>query len=132
ARTTRRSPYESARGAVLVLEAVQHDVELQHTHGADDRGRTGRLGARRIEDLRRAFLGELAEAGVELLPLHRFREDDAREMFGGEARDAAELDIRAVGQRVADAQAAAIHHADHVARPRFLDGRAFTRQELLR
>ena len=132
ARIARRDLLDPARRAVLVLEAMQHDVELQHADGADDRRRSRRLGAGREEHLRRALFGELAQTGVELLPLHRIGQDDAREMLRREARNAAELQVGLGRQRVADAKRAAVHDADDVARPRFLDRRALARQELLR
>ena len=93
ARIARRDLLDAACRAVLVLEAMQHDVELQHADRADDRRRARRLGARRVEHLRRALFRELAQPGVELLSLHRIGEDDAREVLRREARDAAELEI---------------------------------------
>src|SRR3954469_19215831 len=114
-----------------MLEAVQHDVELQLAHRADDRRRAGRLRARSVEHLRRALFRQLTQARVELLPLHRVRDHDAREMLRRKARNAAELEIRLLGERVADTKRAAIHHADDVTRPRLLARRALARHELL-
>src|SRR6476620_4321551 len=123
---------EAAGGTVLVLESMQHDVELEQSDSADDRSRAQRVRSRRVEHLRCALFGELAESGVELLSLERVRGDDAREVLRREAWNAGELELVPFGERVADAEGAAVHHADHVARPRFLDGRAFTCEELLR
>src|SRR6185437_16411458 len=93
ARVTRSDPLEARRGAVLVLEPVEHDVELKHAYGADDRRRARRFSPRGEEHLRSAFFGELPEPGVELLPLHRIGEHDAREMLRREPRDARELEV---------------------------------------
>ena len=84
------------------------------------------------EHLRRALFGELAQPRVELLALHRVRADDAREVLRREARDPANSTSPFGRERVADAQRAAVDHADHVARPRLLDRGALARQELLR
>ena len=53
-------------------------------------------------------------------------------MLGREARDPLELDALAFGEGVADAQVAAVHHPDDVARIRLLDRRALAGEELLR
>ena len=53
-------------------------------------------------------------------------------MLGREARNAGEFEPAVCRERVADAQRAAIHHANHVARPRLLHRRTLARQELLR
>src|SRR4051794_11550322 len=74
----RRDLLESAGGAVLVLEAMQHDVELEQADGADDRCRAQRVGAGGVEHLRGALLRELTESSIELLSLERIRGDDAR------------------------------------------------------
>src|SRR5689334_6813071 len=68
-RIASRDLLEPAWRTVLVLEAMQHHVELEQTDRADDRRRAQRVGARRVEHLRRALFRELAEPGVELLSL---------------------------------------------------------------
>src|SRR3712207_6845576 len=70
-RVARRYSLEAAWCAVLVLEPVEHDVELELSDRADDRCRAQRVGAGGVEHLRRPFLGELAQPRVELLPLER-------------------------------------------------------------
>src|SRR5258707_3095972 len=89
--------------AVLVRERVLADVELQLADRAEDR----RAAVERMEDLDRALLAELLEPGAQLLRLHRGRELDAAEYFGGEKRQAAELQRLALGERVAETDGAA-------------------------
>src|SRR5690606_29617916 len=113
--------------AVLVLQAVQQHVELELAHRADDRaGPDDRL---LVEDLGRAFLGELPEPGVELLSAERVGEADPGKELGREAGDVGELETGPFGERVADAQGAAVVQADHVPRPGFLDGAALPGQK---
>ena len=85
-----------------------------------------------VEDLDGAFLGELVEALLELLPLRGVEHDDAVEELGGEARDALELDARSLGERVADAEVARVPEAEDVAGPGLLDERPLLREELER
>ena len=66
-----RDFFEPARRAVLMFQTMEHDVELKHSDGADNWRRSRRLRSGREEHLGRAFFGELAKAGVELLPFHR-------------------------------------------------------------
>src|SRR5215207_877663 len=53
-------------------------------------------------------------------------------MLRRETWNVGELEIAVLRQRVANAQVPAIHHADHVTGPRFLDGVALASHELLR
>src|SRR5690606_24620428 len=130
ARRAIRQPRELRNHTVLVLQPVQQHIELELPHGADDRRHTGRRIL--VEHLHRAFLRELTESRVQMLASHGVRNGDAREVLGAEARDAAERDVAVRGQRVADAEAAAVMDADHVAGPRLLHGHTLLGQELLR
>src|SRR5688500_14407423 len=84
--------FEPAANAVLVLESMHHHVELEETHGTDDRRGSAHLGSGCEENLRGAFLGELPEPCVELLASQGVLEHHAREVLGSKARDAAELE----------------------------------------
>src|SRR6187200_2053828 len=92
ARMARRDLFEATGCTVLVLEAVEHDVELEQTDRADDRRRAQRVGPRGVKHLRGTLFRELAQAGVELFPLERIRGDDAREVLRRETWDAGELE----------------------------------------
>src|SRR5688500_1379248 len=122
---------EFARHTVFILQPEHHHVELKEAYRADDGRGACRVRARGKENLGRALLCELPEADVELLPPHRVAHYHAREMFGRESRNALELQVPVGREGIADAEHAAVHHADHVAGEGFLDGRALTRHELL-
>src|SRR5690606_41547852 len=105
--------------AVLVLEAVEQDVELEHPDGADDgRRTTGRVA---VEDLGGAFLGELLKARIELFAAQRVGDADAGEVFRGEPRDPAELEpaVRREGVSVPKVSPSVAH--DNATRPGFLE-----------
>src|SRR5690606_37830505 len=89
ARVAERILLQLALHAVLVLEPVQHHVELQLANGTHYRRRTGcTLG---VEHLRSALFSELAKARVQRLAAQRVLRRYAREVLGREARNAAEL-----------------------------------------
>src|SRR5690606_35307747 len=116
--------------AVLVLQPVEQDIELELTDRADDRRDAGCRVL--VEHLHRALFRELAKPRVQVLAAHRVRYGDACEVLGAEARDAAERDVAGGRERVADAQVAAVVDTDDVAGPRLLDGHTLLRQEPLR
>ena len=99
--------------AVLGLEAVLHDFELQPTDSAEDRI-DEELVALAVE-LDSTFVGELLEALFELLAAERIFQTYAHEMLGRKARDAFKGEGLAVDEGVADAQVAAVPDADDVA-----------------
>ena len=69
----------------------------------------------RAEDLDRALLAQLREAGLELLGPQRVGHLDAAEHLGREEGQAGELQRFALGQRVAELQHAVVGDADDVA-----------------
>ena len=121
-----------------MLEPVQHHVELQQSHRADDRDRAHlRFGE---EDLRRSFLGEFAQSLVERLAAQWVLGEDAREVLRCESRDTdilEQLAVRRLGcvggrERVADPQQPAVVHADHVTGQRFFGEGPLATEKLLR
>ena len=86
---------------VLVLQPLLQHVELQRAHDADD-GLRAVIG---LEHLHDALLGHLLQRFLQLLRLHGVADADAAQDFRREGRHAAENQILALGQRVADAQA---------------------------
>ena len=115
-----------------MLQPVEHHVELKLPHRTHNGRGAERVGARGVEHLRRALLRELPQPRVELFALERIGSNDPRKMLRRETRDPGEFQLAVRRKRIADAQRAAIHHADHVTRPGLLDHRPLTRQELLR
>ena len=87
----------------------------------------------RQEELHHALLRHLLQRLAQLLRLHGVGELDAAQDLGREARHAAEHDVLALGQRVADAQRAVVRDADHVAGPGLVgDGAVLGEEELRR
>jgi hypothetical protein len=97
---------------VLVLEALLEHFELEKTDGAE----IGVLAAatRKEEELDDAFLGELLEAAVEGLALHRVLEAHGDEVLRGEAGDAGELQRSGVRKSVPHAELSGVVEADDV------------------
>ena len=119
---------EIDRQRVFGLKPLRQHVELQRTDDADD----GRRAVIRQEQLDDALLGHLRQRFAQLLGLHGVLEPDAAQDFRGEARHAAEHDVLALGQRIADPQRAVIGDADHVAGKRLLGQCAVLGEEELR
>ena len=111
--------------AVLVLQPVHHDVELQRA----DRSQQQRTTAVPLEDLDRALLAQLLQSQLQLLRAHRIGELDALEHLGREERQSGELQVLALGERIAELQRAPVRDADDVARPRHVEHVAPLRQE---
>ena len=101
---------------VLVFKAVRHHVKLELAHRphhqvtAVDRGK--HLGG--------TLLGQLLQALLQLLGLHRISQANAAKQLRGEVRDAGELQILALGERIAYLDSAVVVQADDVARHRLL------------
>ncbi len=97
-------------GAVLVLEAVLNDFELQL---AD---RTHHLAVARIHDkkLGHPFVGQLLNALFQLLGFHRVIILQLLENLGREAGNPLELQVFALGQRVANFEVARIVEAHDI------------------
>ena len=83
----------------------------------------------RPEHLGHALLGQIVERAPELLGPDRILEADPAQDLRGEARDADEAQLLALGQRVADPQRAVVRDADDVARPGLLGELALLREE---
>ena len=86
----------------------------------------------RQEDLHDALLAHLLQRLAQLLRLHGVGELDAAQDLGREARHAAEQDVLALGQRVADAQRAVVRDADDVAGEGLVGDGAVAGEEELR
>ena len=84
--------------AVLVLEPVGDDLELQLADGAEQQHRPGD----RAKHLDRAFLAELRQAGAKLLRAQRVGDLDGAEHLRREEREPGELQRFALAQRVAE------------------------------
>ena len=111
--------------AVLMLQTVRGHVELQTADRTEQHHRV----AQWTEYLDRAFLAELHQAGAQLLGLERIDDLDDVEDFRREERQAGELKVCAVGQRVAELDAAMRRDADDVAGVGFVEQLAALRQE---
>lgn len=68
----------AARGAVLMLQTVLYDLELQRAHGADDLAAVKTRG----EQLRHALVHKLVDTLGQLLELHRVGILDISEQLG--------------------------------------------------
>ncbi len=119
---------EIDRQAVFDVEAFLQHVELQCADDADD----GRRAVLRLEQLHHAFLGHLLQRFLQLLRLHGVAEADAAQDFRREIGHAAEQDVLALGQRVADPERAVVGDADDVAGERLVGGDARAGEEELR
>ena len=86
----------------------------------------------RAEHLHHALLGQLLQRLLQLLGLHRVGQPHAAQDFRREARHADEVEVLALGQRVADAQRAVVGNADHVAGIGLVGERAVLGEEELR
>ena len=119
---------EIDRQRVFGRQPLLQHVELQRADHADD----GRRAVLRREQLHHALLGHLLQRFLQLLRLHRVAEPHAAQDFRREVRHAAEQDVLALGQRVADAQRAVVGDADHVAGKGLVGGDAAAGEEELR
>ena len=114
--------------AVFVLEPHAQHVELQRADHADQRRRA----VLRAEHLHDALLRELLQRLLQLLRLHGVGQPHAAQDFRREVRHADEIDVLALGQRVADRHRAVVGDADHVAGIGLVGDRAVLREEELR
>jgi len=124
---TALDPPRDARGqtiqghgdAVLRSEAVLRDLELQDADRPEHRIALEPFAI--DKELDHPLLRELLQPLLELLAPHRVGEPDADEVLGAEARDARELPLARLAERVSDAEHAGIPDADHVSREGLLD-----------
>jgi hypothetical protein len=103
--------HDAGLHAVLVLQAVGHHLELQLA----DRAQQQHAAHHRAEDLDRAFLAQLGQAGAQLLGLERVGHFHRAEQLRREEGQAGELQGLALGQGVAQLQHAVVGDADDVA-----------------
>jgi hypothetical protein len=75
---------QSVESSVVTGEDTRKPYHHSARKATSGSTRVARLGLG-VEDLRRTFLGQLAEPRVELLPAQRVRRDCAGEMLGREA-----------------------------------------------
>ena len=113
---------------VFILQTYPQHIELQRADHADERGRA----VLRAEHLHHALLRQLLQRLFQLLGLHRVRQPHAPQDFRREARHADEIDLLALGQRIADPDGAMVGNADDVAGIRLFGQRAVLREEELR
>ena len=118
----------AALGIVLVLQTVLDDLELQLTDGADN------LAAVELvdEQLGDTLVHQLVDTLLQLLRLHRVVVLDILEQLRRERRQSAEVQLLALGQRVANLEDAVVGQSHDVARPGLVDGRLALRHELRR
>ena len=86
---------------------------------ADNANHGGRA-IERAEELYDPLLGQLVQSGAQLLRQHGVFQADIAQKLGREAGHAAEIQVLALGQRIANAQDAVIGDAHHIARPGLL------------
>ena len=115
---------------ILIFQTVFQHIELEHTYNAhDDLFHTGIVF---LEDLDRAFLGDLVDALDELFSLHRIHLAHSGEMFRRKGRDAfiGKLLLRC-GQRVSDRENARVKDADDISSVCFVYDLPLARHHLL-
>ena len=116
--------------AVLAAHTVLEDVELQRTHDADDD--LLHTGARHLEDLNSALLGDLLGALDKLLALHGVLGADPGEVLRGEGGDTGEAELLpGHTDRVADGENAGIEDADDIPGVGLFDDFALLGHQLL-
>ena len=110
--------FPAALGVVLVLQAVLDDFELELAHGADNLAPVELVD----EELGHTFVHQLVDTLGQLLLLHGVGVLDVLEHLRREAGQAAEVELLALGQRVAYLEGAVVRQADDVARPGLVNG----------
>ena len=118
--------FPAATGIILVLQTILDDLELQLADGADNLA-TVELVDKQLGD---ALVHQLVDALLQLLRLHGVVVLDVFEEFGRERGQSAEVQLLALGQRVADFEDAVVGQSDDVAGPCFVDGRLALGHEL--
>ena len=109
--------FPAALSAVFVQQSVLNHLKLELTHGADDFAVVERV----AEHLRHTFVHKLSDTFIELLRLHRVGILDILEHLGGEGGEAAEMELLAGGQGVADFEIPVVGNTDDVAGEGFVD-----------
>ena len=101
----------NAFDVVFGFQPKRGDVELQHADRAQDQV----VVFERLEQLGRAFLGQLLQALLQGLGAQRVLQDHAAEQFRREVGNAVEFQRFALGEGVADLDGAVVVQADDVA-----------------
>ena len=120
---------QSRFGAILVLKAVHHHLELQLPDGPEQR-RLPRVDQR--EGLDHALIQQLLQSLAELLVFGRAGIADVREGLRGKPGNLVVPDRRICGERVADAECPVGDQAYDVAGIRLVQRLAVLRKQLLR
>ena len=98
---------------IFIFHPVLEHIELQHAHHAYDHFL--HAGARNLEDLNGALLGNLLSALHKLLALHGVPGRDPGEMLRGKGGDAGKFEfLPGDGDGVANGEDARVKHADDV------------------
>ena len=127
ARLVERNGFPAAARTILVLKAILYDLKLQLPHGANDFPSVELIG----EHLRHAFVHELCNAFFKLLGFHGVGIFYVLKHFGREGGQASEVELFALGERVANLEdTATVGQADDVARPGLVDGLLALRHKL--
>ena len=116
----------AALGVVLVLQAILDDLKLQLSDGTDDAAVVELVD----EHLRHTLVHELLDALLELLRLHGVVVLDILEELGRERRQSAEMQVLALGERVADLEDAVVGQSHDVAGISLVDGALSLRHKL--
>ena len=116
----------AALGVVLVFKPVLYNLKLELPHGANDLAPVELVD----EKLGHTLVHQLVDAFLKLLRLHRVGILYVLEHLGREARQASEMQLLAVGQRVANLEYAVVGQSYDVSRVCLVDGALALRHEL--
>ena len=120
--------FPTALGVVFVLQTILDDLKLQLSHSADDAAVVELVD----KHLCHTLVHQLLQTLLKLFCLHRIIILDVFEQFGRERRQTTEMQLLALGQRVADLEYAVVGQTYDVAGPCLVDGRLALRHKLSR